>query len=903
MKSFIDFFRNLNLHTKFQITIFFVSTVIQALIAFTSYYQGKALLEDKSFQLLRNLNNDKKKEIVEYFDILQGQIKSTSQDPTTLEAMRNFSQAYNQINDEFPASQTTKMLMESQEYYENIFIKDLEYYSLNDYQFDEFVITDSRPSLILQYFYIYHNPNPKGFKDKLDTLPKNEYEISYDKVHQKYHAAFRNFKNNYELQNIFLIDTKGNLVYSVNKEADFARNFSSGIFKNSNAGRLYRQTLNLKKDAEQQVIFIDYEHYEPSYFQPYSFMATPIYDKGKKIGVLMFQLFNKKIDKIVSNNLKWEEEGLSTSGEVNIIGQDFLTRTNTRSILSNPLDYYQKLKAADVDSFTINRIQRLETTILLRKSNSPAVINALKGNSGESITTDYLGKDVLDVYTPINIMGVRWAMVTEIDAEEIFASVYAFRNQLIQISILIFALQTIFGFILARGLSRPMIKIRNDITMLSEGKLPKPVSKLYKDELGEINKSLNTLINKFKGLSNFAESVGKGKYDYDLKADDEDDILTLSLLRMRDNLQEVSKDEGVRNWINNGRALFNEILREKSDNLKDLSESLIMNFVKYLDASQGAIFLINEEGEYLEMESSYAYDRLKYIDKKIYKGEGLVGQVLQEGNTLFITDIPQQYSEIASGLGEAPPSCVLLVPLKFENKPYGVVEIASFKVLIDYEIDFVEMIAENIAGTIENVKSSEETRKLLENSQANTERLVEQDREMKENLKKLEQTQQEMSRREKQLEKSNTKMKSNEEILKKAFEKMREQESQLKENIKQQEKQEAEMRSNLIELEKTKVEMQEKQTELEASKATLEKQNEKMEGRNVVLRKAFAKMRKQEKELQKSLEAQRLLEEEMKYSVNLMQKEKEEILDENIVLQKTIQSLEEQIEKLQGGSS
>ena len=146
------------------------------------------------------------------------------------------------------------------------------------------------------------------------------------------------------------------------------------------------------------------------------------------------------------------------------------------------------------------------------------------------------------------------------------------------------------------------------------------------------------------------------------------------------------------------------------------------------------------------MKACYAWDKKKYLNHKIHRGEGLAGQAWQEGDTVYLTEVPQNYVRIVSGLGDANPTAVLIVPLKVNDQIFGVVEIASFGEFQDFEIEFVQKIAESIASTISSVKVNARTQRLLEESQEMTEQMRAQEEEMRQNMEELQATQEEMQR-------------------------------------------------------------------------------------------------------------------------------------------------------------
>jgi hemerythrin-like metal-binding protein/PAS domain S-box-containing protein len=208
------------------------------------------------------------------------------------------------------------------------------------------------------------------------------------------------------------------------------------------------------------------------------------------------------------------------------------------------------------------------------------------------------------------------------------------------------------------------------------------------------------------------------------------------------------------NWTTEGLARFGEILRRHTENIGLLSKDIIQNLVKYLNANQGGIFILNDsdpDNIYLELMSAYAFNREKFIEKKIQLGEGLVGGAAVERYTIHMTDLPEEYIEIQSGLGGATPKSLLIVPLRLENNVLGVIELASFNKYKKYEIELVERIAESIASTLSTAKINTRTAELLEQSRIQAQEMQEQDEEMRQNMEEMVAAQEESMRREEEL--------------------------------------------------------------------------------------------------------------------------------------------------------
>lgn len=226
-----------------------------------------------------------------------------------------------------------------------------------------------------------------------------------------------------------------------------------------------------------------------------------------------------------------------------------------------------------------------------------------------------------------------------------------------------------------------------------------------------------------------------------------DTELLKSLESMRQQMLKLQMEEQQRTWTNEGIAKFSDLIRVHQHDHKIFYDKLIGNLVNYLGANQGQIYVTrNEKSVYLEVVGCYAYGKKKFVTNKVECGEGLVGQCHLEQDVILLKEVPENYVRITSGLGEALPRCVILVPLLSENTTVGVIELASFRMFEEFEIQFIRKIAEGIASTVVNMGVSEKTNLLLRESQAQAEQLKTQEEEMRQNMEELTATQEEMKR-------------------------------------------------------------------------------------------------------------------------------------------------------------
>jgi PAS domain S-box-containing protein len=296
------------------------------------------------------------------------------------------------------------------------------------------------------------------------------------------------------------------------------------------------------------------------------------------------------------------------------------------------------------------------------------------------------------------------------------------------------------------------LEAQNKALVLNQGEECKLSAEGWERKEKEV---VSQLVENLSNATEFIRQVGKGCYDVELKGITAKnmhlnlDNLSGSLLHMREQLKQANLVDQRRNWAAEGLANFSEILRGSYANLPELSYHIIAALVKYVKANQAGLFIVNQSNDqeiYLELMACYAYERKKYVTKKIAKGEGLVGQALLEKDTIYLTDVPKEYVQITSGLGGATPTSILIVPLLYNEQVFGVLELASFQAFAAHEIEFIEKLSESIASTLATVKINEQTKQLLEASQQQAEELRSQEEEMRQNMEELEATQEEAKR-------------------------------------------------------------------------------------------------------------------------------------------------------------
>ncbi len=327
--------------------------------------------------------------------------------------------------------------------------------ALNDFEFS-WDSLGSNPTETLQRLYIDDNPNPTGQKEELDLAPDGSL---YSAQHARYHPWFRQFLRERGYYDIFLFDMRGNLVYSVFKELDYATNLQTGEYKDTDLGNAFRAAAGAQ--AVGDLSFFDFQAYSPSAGAPASFISTPVAgENGVIAGVLVFQMPIDALNAVMS-----ADAGLGATGETFLLGDDHLMRTDSRLAT--------------------------ESTILKAEIQGPASAAALAGEETLATQVGFHGYDVITAAVPLDFQSVRWAVLAEESVEEAFAPVFAMRTKMIVLSIVLLAVVGVLGYFFSRSITRPLTQIEGAMRRLAADDLEvEIVGQDRQDEIGAMAKAV-----------------------------------------------------------------------------------------------------------------------------------------------------------------------------------------------------------------------------------------------------------------------------------------------------------------------------------------------------------------------------------------------------------------------------
>ena len=464
------------IRAKLIVTLVAASIVPLAILGVLMYRSASTGLMNQAANQLESVRTIKANQIERYFGDIQDQIATFSRDKMIVDAMRDFPSALHDARDEadVDAAELDAMEASLREYYAGDFAGRYRELTGGDAPVDGQMAPLDDDSRYLQTRYIAANPHPLGEKENLDDGGDG---TTYDRLHRDLHPIVRDYLRRFGYYDIFLCDLEsGDIVYSVYKELDFTTSLIDGPYAETNFGRAFR--LAAAAEDRDSVFLVDYEPYLPSYEGAASFIASPVFEGDRKIGVAIFQM---PIDRI--NAIMEERTGLGESGETYAVGSDGLFRSESR--FTGQLG---------IDTAIINPSVRVDTA---------ASRSASTGDTGSAVIDDYRGTPVLSAWQPITVYpgipGVAepivWSLMSEIDyaevTEPITASGLAANAGVVIVLGLVFALGGAFYF--GQGITRQAESINDMLTMIGIGDFDARADVVTRDEMGDVAIALNAM--------------------------------------------------------------------------------------------------------------------------------------------------------------------------------------------------------------------------------------------------------------------------------------------------------------------------------------------------------------------------------------------------------------------------
>lgn len=383
----------------------------------------------------------------------------------------------------------------------------------------------------------------------------------------------------------------------------------------------------------------------------------------------------------------------------------------------------------------------------------------------EEIVNDQILPQCTNLIYSLNRVILKKKALAEQEHAKVKASSRTLMWSLLTLGIMIVLVVLIAAFYMSTNIIVPTMKLRNYIEQMGKGEVPEINVRSRKTAVGQMTEAVQSLRESLMRTAEFARNIGAGNFDVAYTPLGEHDELGIALVQMRASLLQANQDNQLRHWVSTGSARINEVLRDNNNDITKLTDEIIEVLVKQMHSFHGGIYLIERdelnELEWIQLHGSFAMDARLKAKTKLVMGEGLVGQAIKNESTIHLENAPNTYVSISSGLGEAPASHILIVPLKYRGSVYGAVELASFNSFSSHEIEFIANAGETMASTIASVKANMLTHRLLDETRLQAARLEAQEEELRQTNDELSHQSQLLQASEEELKESNLELKDN----------------------------------------------------------------------------------------------------------------------------------------------
>jgi class 3 adenylate cyclase len=465
------------------LTVSILSSVVLIVIGYNS---GQKAIKESVFNQMTSIRSIKAYELESYFKHVNNVVTTYGHNETMFEAMRQFKQAYRGLGNSKLAQDCNLLLSKHYEEFAQKLAKNME---VKDNV--ELFYPNTAEACYLQYHYIVENPSPLGEKDALDFSKTDKSE--YASVHQKYHKTLRDIVKQFGFYDLFLVDLEtGDVVYSVYKETDYATNFYTGPYKDSNLADLIRR---LKKSGDiDRAQVVDFEAYRPSFGAPAAFMGITLASSTNTEGALIIQVPVDEINKIMTGNNNWQNDGLGETGETYLVGDDFKMRSNSRFFYQDTAGFKKAMLKSNMPEDDIEKMYRLGSTILNVELKTNSTKSALKGETNTVLTDDYRQQPVISSYQPLKLGDMTWALVSKKDLSEAFKPINDFKRNVVIALCAIILLVSFLSMWLSERFIRPIIQLNDGAMKISQGETDFDIKVDSKDEIGNLATTFNQMV-------------------------------------------------------------------------------------------------------------------------------------------------------------------------------------------------------------------------------------------------------------------------------------------------------------------------------------------------------------------------------------------------------------------------
>jgi class 3 adenylate cyclase len=474
----------ISIQSKVMVMLLVTSLASLAVLGVVEYTTGRRTLLPVAEQRLTQLREAQKRAVETLFADLTNSLIVYSRGTTTTEALQAFTAGFDQLaNAAIDPGQQQAIA----NFYTDKLVKPIEQATGTKLDVDA-LLPSTNPQKYLQAHYT-------ASPTRAETAAADAGDGSaWSAANARFDNYFREIATRFEYKDAVLLDTRGNVVYTVNKGVALGTNILDGPYRESNLRGAYQKAI-----AAYSVDFVwitDFQQYPPQIGVPTAWLVSPINSgAGRTEGVLALPLPITKVNRIMTADKQWTTAGMGATAETYLAGSDNLMRSDSRLFLQNPELYQREAVAAGTPAAVVDKALRWHGTTLVQPAATAAVRAAQGGKTGAMLDTGYLGDKELAAYGPLNIphSDLQWSILATRDTSEAFALTETYtRTLLLTVTAMVFAL-CVVSMLVAQSFVRPIRRLQAGAHQISTGDYEVVIPVMSRDEIGDLTAAFNDM--------------------------------------------------------------------------------------------------------------------------------------------------------------------------------------------------------------------------------------------------------------------------------------------------------------------------------------------------------------------------------------------------------------------------
>jgi class 3 adenylate cyclase len=470
-----------SIQSKIMAMLLVSSLASLAVIGVVEYISGRHALLPAAAERMIQLREAQKRAVEMLFADLTNSLVVYSSGSTAVEAVQAFTAGFDQLADTpiDPGEQQSLV-----NFYHGKLIKPIQQATGDKLNIDA-VLPDNNAQ---KYLQVHYTVSSYGASTSLDDAGDGS---AWSAANAHFNNYFREIATRFEYRDAMLLDTRGNVVYSVNKGPTLGSNILTGPYRESNLRGAYEKAM--AADSVDFVWITDFQPFQPALGVPIAWLVSPISSAGKPVGVLALPLPISKVNRIMTADKQWKAAGMGETAETYLAGPDNLMRSDSRLFLEDPEQYRRKALAAGTPPDVVEKAIRWHGTTLVQSVATAAVRAAQRGQTGTLTDAGYLGDHELAAYAPLYVPNsdLRWSIVAARDSSEAYARIASFTRTLVLTTTAVVFAICVVAMLVAQAFVRPIRRLQAGAQEISAGNYDVAIPVTSRDEIGDLTVAFN----------------------------------------------------------------------------------------------------------------------------------------------------------------------------------------------------------------------------------------------------------------------------------------------------------------------------------------------------------------------------------------------------------------------------